>query len=78
MAKLLWEPFKKLTSSQRYPALMPRFTAAQFAAAAAAGTPRASAEFYDDEEWHAYQDSWMAPPVQCTIEVGFQKDLDHS
>ena len=57
---------------------MPRFTAAQFAAAAAAGTPRASAEFYDDEEWHAYQDSWMAPPVQCTIEVGFQKDLDHS
>ena len=39
---------------------MPRFTAAQFAAAVAAGAPRASAEFFDDEEWHAYQDSWMA------------------
>ena len=38
---------------------MTRFTAAQFAAAAAAGIPRASAEFADDDAWHNYQQSWL-------------------
>ena len=38
---------------------MTRFTAAQFAAAAAAGVPRASAEFADDDAWQEYQQSWL-------------------
>ena len=39
---------------------MTRFSAAQYAAAAAAGAPRPSAEFADDEAWHDYQESWIA------------------
>ena len=39
---------------------MTRFTAAQFAAAAAAGPPRQKEDVGKDEAWHAYQAEWLA------------------
>ena len=39
---------------------MPRFSAEQFAAAAAAGTPRPSASFTCEDDWHSYQESWLS------------------
>jgi hypothetical protein len=38
---------------------MPRFNASELACAVAAGVPRASTTFADDDAWHVYQETWL-------------------